>query len=58
MMNKPKSVPHRPSLNKEVRLRLGQQLRAYYDTVILEELPAPLALLMMRLKAKEGGAVK
>lgn len=54
---KPRKNP-RPTLNANIRLRLGQQLRDYYDTMITSELPAPLAMLMMKLRAKEGAAVK
>jgi hypothetical protein len=44
----------RPKLDRNVRARLGQQLRAMYDEITYAPLPEQLQALMDELKAAHG----
>ena len=43
-------------LGREVQARIGQQLRAMYDAVVNEGVPAHIAELVRRLSGQDDGA--
>jgi hypothetical protein len=55
MASRPPSAPHRPEarLGREVQARIGQQLRAMYDDVVNQGVPAHIDELVRRLSEQD-----